>query len=167
MIKSFEIFFYIYKRLDLYMYNVSGLVFTTRRNSLFNFLLNRCKEAVVVVAFVQLYILADFYICFPLQCFLLNSIYNFRVSKISHLSFSIFMYHIFYIFHRLERFSGSFLPISFQFSSLPIGHHIFPICGQLLHSYFFCQMSHSQFSSFLDCFSAFSQFGATYFTHVM
>ena len=48
-----------------------------------------------------------------------------------------------------------FLPISFQLSSLSVGHHIFPIPGQLFHSYFFCQMSHFQFSSLFDCFSAF------------
>ena len=73
------------------------------------------------------------------------------------------MYHIFHIFHRLGRFSNVlssgfstlFLPISFQLSSLLVGHHMFPIRDQLFHPCFFCQISHSQFFSLLDCFSAF------------
>ena len=65
---------------------------------------------------------------------------------------------MFHIFHRLDRFSGSSFPMSclpasprysvednwklivfnhFQLSSLSVGHHIFPIRGQLFHSYFF------------------------------
>ena len=48
-----------------------------------------------------------------------------------------------------------FLPISFQLSSLSVGHHIFPIRGQFFHWYFFCQMTHFEFFSLLDCFSAF------------
>ena len=44
-----------------------------------------------------------------------------------------------------------FLPISLQVSSLSV---IFPIRGQLFHSYNLYQISRSQFSSLLDCFSA-------------
>ena len=138
-------FLYLQTPRFLYVYKVSGLVFTTRRNSLFNFLVN--SEEVVVV-FIPLYILAGFYICSSQQYFPLISIHYFCVSKISHLSFSISMYHIFYIFHRLDRFSGSFFPMS----SLPASLRYFS----------------QSVSSFLPCPSVitFSQFVASYFSRI-
>ena len=98
---------------------------------------------------ISFYTLAGFYVCYPLQCFPLISIYNFHISKITLLSFFISIYHIFHIFHRLDRFSDS----SFPMSSLPASPR-----------YFFQSVS-----SCLPCPSVitFSQFGATYFTHVM
>ena len=135
----------------------------------------------VVVVFIPLYTLAGFYICSLLQCF--SSYFHLHLSCFQNFSFIIFHFYIsyiFHIFHRLDRFfrlffssnvlSSSFpklfLPTSFQLSCLSVGHHIFPIRGQLFNSNFFCQMSLSQFSSLLDCFSAFAQ-NATYFAHVM
>ena len=95
-----------------------------------------------------MYTLAGFYIYSALQCFPLNSIYNIYISKISLLSFSISIYHIFYIFHRLDRFSGS----SFSMSFLPATPR-----------YFFQSVS-----SCLSCPSAipFFQFMASYFTRI-
>ena len=65
-----------------------------------------------------MYTLAGFYICSPLQCFPLISIYNFHISKISFLLFSIFIYHIFYIFHRLDRFSDYSFPHGEKFMAI-------------------------------------------------
>ena len=94
-----------------------------------------------------MYILAGFYICFPLKCFPLISIKNFHISKIYLLSFSISMYHIFCIFHCLDRFSSSLL-----ISSLPASRR-----------YFFQSVSNC-----LPCSSVntFSQFVASYFPHI-
>ena len=110
---------------------------------------------------VPLYTLAGFYICSPLQCFPLISLYNFHISKISLLSFSVSINHIFHIFHRLDRFFRFFfsnvlssgfstlcLPISFQLSSLSVSYHIFPIRGQLFHSYFFFFFGRCHISNF-------------------
>ena len=72
----------------------------------------------------------------PPQCFPLISIYNFHISKISLLSFSIFIYHFpsscsffRFLFSNILSFGlpTLFLPISFQLSSLCVGYHIFPI----------------------------------------
>ena len=119
-----------------------------------------------MVMLIPLYTLMDFYIRFPLQCFPLICIYNFHIFKISLLSFPYIMnskFSIVSIVFPVLLFQCPlfrlhvilFLPISFQFSSLSVSHHIFPIRGQLFHSYFFRQMSHSQFFSLLDCFFPF------------
>ena len=95
-----------------------------------------------------MYTLAGFYISSPLQCFPLISIYiNFYVSKIFLLSFSISRNHTFHIFHRLDRFPGSF-----PMSSLPASPR-----------YFFQSVP-----SCLPCPSVitFSQFVASYFTRI-
>ena len=94
-------------------------------------------------------------------------IFHLHISYIPHFPSSWSFFRFFFLNALSSGFPTLFLLISFQLSSLSVGHHIFPIRGQLCHAYFFCAMSHSQFSSLLDCFSAFSKFGATYFTHVM
>ena len=123
------------------------------------------RISVLLVVFIPLYTFAGFYICSPLQCFLLISIYNFHFENLSFILFHIsyiphfsssWLFFRFFFFNVLSSgFPTLFLPINFQLSFLSGGHNIFPIRGQLFHSSFFWQMSHSQFSSLLDCFSAF------------
>ena len=91
-------------------------------------------------------------------------IFHFHTSYIPHFPLSWSFFRFLFSSILSSGFPTLFIPISFQLSSLSFGHHI---RGQLFHSYFFCQMSLSQFSSLLDCFSAFSQFDATFFTHAM
>ena len=111
-----------------------------------NFSSRKITLYISIVVFISLYTLAGFYICSPLQCFPLISIYNFHISKISLLSF--FRYHIFYIFHRLDLFSNS----SFPMSSLPASPR-----------YFF-----QSFSTCLPCPAVitFSSFVICYFTRI-
>ena len=117
-----------------------------------NFLLLLIK-----VIIIPLYTLASFHTRSSLQCFFLISGNNFRISKISLPSFSISIYNIIlYICHRLDCFSGS----SFSMCSFPsyLPYPSVITFSQLVASYFtriFCQISHSQFSCLLDCFSAF------------
>ena len=95
---------------------------------------------------------------------MLPSYFNLQLSCFQNFSFIIFHFHISCIPHFLSsssffRFFFSsvlssglpmlFLPMSFQLSSLPIGHQIFPIRGQLLHSYFFSWCHIPSFPLFL------------------
>ena len=76
------------------------------------------------------------------------------ISHIPHFPSSWSFFRFFFSNVLSSGFPALFLPIGFQLSSLPGGHHIFPIRRQLFYLYFFCQMSHFQFSS-LDCFPTF------------
>ena len=137
-------------------------------------------KAGYLLLFIPLYTLAGFYICSLLQCF--SSYFRLQLSYLQNFSSLIFDFYISYIPHFPSSWSFSrlffsnvlsssfptlFLPISFQLSSLSVGHQIFRIRNQLFYSYFFCQMQLFQFSYLLDYFSAFYQFGPTYFTHVV
>ena len=99
------------------------------------------------MVFIPLYTLAGFYICSPLQCFTLISIYNFHISEISLLSFSVSISRIFHIFHRLGRFSGS--------NQFPVVFHVrrsshFPNSWSVISLVFFFARCHfPSFSLFL------------------
>ena len=95
--------------------------------------------------------------------------YHFPFPYIIYSTFSIVLIVFPVLLFQCPLFQLLHVICSYQFPVVfPIRcHHMFPILDQLFHSYFFCQMSHSQFSSLLDFFCAFFQFGVTYFTHVM
>ena len=105
------------------------------------------------------------YSCEFLHLFLptiLPSYFHLELSYFQNCSFIILHFHILYIPHfqsswSFFRFFFSnglssgfptlFLSISFQLSSLSVGHHIFPIPGELFHSFFLPRVTFPVFLS--------------------
>ena len=80
-------------------------------------------------------------------------IFHFHISHIPHLPSSRSFFRLFFSNVLSSGFPSLFLPISFQLSSLSVGHHIFPIRCHLFHSCHVHQLSNSKFS---PCFFFFA-----------
>ena len=142
-----------------------------------------------IVVFIPLYTLAGAYICSPLQCFPLNSIYNFYISKFISFHFPYIVYSTFSIilivfpvlFFQCPLFLlprvifSNYFPVVFpvrRSSHFPYSRPVISLVFFLpdvtfpvfLSSWLFLCFS---FPVFLRIHIVFSQFGATYFNHFM